>query len=340
MQSLAAEVAPSIQSSAPTPTRGFVKFAWAVLGYNVLVVLWGALVRATKSGAGCGGHWPLCNGDVLPQISQVATVIEFTHRIMSGVALMVVIGLFVWAWKAFPKGHLGRRWAALSFVFIITEALIGAALVLLGHVAMNESVGRVYSLGTHLVNTFLLLASLALTAWHATISETPHLGNRRTQPLPVLRQDVPTMLRLSLLASIAGLVLVAMAGVITALGDTLFPSHTLSDAIAQDFSSTANFLIRLRVIHPALAVLISCYIAVLAIRQYALKDGRRLWWIALTLVGLIGLQIVAGVMTIILQAPVYMQIVHLFLADALWITLVIFTSEQLREGIVTPDAAR
>ena len=142
------------------PQRRFAAFAWGVLAYNVAVILWGALVRATGSGAGCGGHWPLCNGEVLPKVSQIATVIELTHRAMSGVALVAVVAMFLWARRAFAPRHAARRWAGWALVLILTEALLGASLVLLGHVARNESAGRVYSLGLHLVNTLLLLASL------------------------------------------------------------------------------------------------------------------------------------------------------------------------------------
>src|SRR5579872_4771400 len=163
-----AAAAPSANSLAVPAHRRFRGFAWGVLAYNVLVILWGALVRATGSGAGCGGHWPLCNGEVLPSISQIATVIELTHRVMSGIALVVVVAMFVWARRAFAAGHAARRWAGWALVFILSEALLGASLVLLGHVARNESVGRVRSLGLHLVNTFLLLASLALAARAAT----------------------------------------------------------------------------------------------------------------------------------------------------------------------------
>ena len=164
----AASAPATTSSNPPAPQRRFGAFAWGVLAYNVAVILWGALVRATGSGAGCGGHWPLCNGEVLPNVSQIATVIELTHRIMSGAALLAVVGMFVWARRAFAAGHAARRWAGWALVFILTEALLGASLVLLGHVARNESVGRVYSLATHLINTFLLLASLALAAYSAT----------------------------------------------------------------------------------------------------------------------------------------------------------------------------
>ena len=56
------------------------RFAWGLLAYNVAVILWGAVVRATSSGAGCGDHWPLCNGVVLQSNPRLATLIELAHR--------------------------------------------------------------------------------------------------------------------------------------------------------------------------------------------------------------------------------------------------------------------
>jgi cytochrome c oxidase assembly protein subunit 15 len=293
----------------------FTRFAWAVLAYNVAVVLWGALVRATGSGAGCGGHWPLCNGEVLPQIAQSATIVEFTHRMMSGAALIAVAALWIWSRRALTRPHPGRFWANLSALFIVTEALIGAALVLLGHVARNESVGRVYSLGTHLVNTFLLLASLALTAWSAPEDPTR---------APRLRWDWGAVL------SILAIVIVAIAGAITALGDTLFPSRTLAEGIQADFAASANFLIRLRVIHPALAVAAGAFIAILAFSELTAKRTRARRALAAWLLGLLVAELTAGGITVLLRAPLAMQIVHLLLADSVWITLVLFTAERLR----------
>src|ERR1044071_4013704 len=117
----------------------FARYAWGVLAYNVAVVLWGAYVRATGSGAGCGNHWPLCNGEVTPHSPAIATLIEFTHRATSGISLALVGLLVVWAFRAYPRRHRVRLGAALSLVFLLTEALIGAALVLLEHVAKNTS---------------------------------------------------------------------------------------------------------------------------------------------------------------------------------------------------------
>lgn len=300
-------------TSGSASQRRFAGFAWGVLTYNVAVILWGALVRATGSGAGCGGHWPLCNGDVLPNVSQLGTVIEFTHRIMSGLALTLVVLLFVWARKAFTPHHEARHWAMWSLVFILTEALLGASLVLLGHVARDESVGRVYSLATHLVNTFLLLASIALTAWFA--ARPAGAGKVR-------------MLSLQAAGPLAALVLVAVAGAITALGDTLFPAHSLAEGMRDDFTSTASFLIRLRIIHPFLAVAAGLAIALVAFPEYRACHNATLRTLSGWLLSLFVAQIVLGGASILLQAPLGLQLLHLLVADAIWITLVLFTAER------------
>ena len=313
-----AVAAPATSSSKPpaTPHRRFAAFAWGVLAYNVAVILWGALVRATGSGAGCGGHWPLCNGEVLPNVSQIATVIELTHRVMSGIALLAVVAMFVWARRAFAAGHAARRWAGWAVVFILTEALLGASLVLLGHVARNESVGRVYSLATHLINTFLLLASLALAAWSS---------GQETQPA---RNRNDRTFSLAAAGPLITLVLVAVAGVITALGDTLFPSHTLVEGMRDDFSSTASFLIRLRIIHPFLAVGAGFVVALVALPEYRARHAGRLRALSGWLLALFAAQFAIGATSILLQAPLPIQLLHLFLADAIWIALVLFTAER------------
>ncbi len=311
-------VVTSLIDPAPTPHRLFARFAWGVLAYNVVVILWGALVRATGSGAGCGGHWPLCNGELLPNVSQIGTVIEFTHRIMSGVALVLVVGMFAWARRAFPPRHGARRWTGWALVFILTEALLGASLVLLGHVARNESVGRVYSLGTHLINTFLLLASLALAAWFSG-QETRPAPNRHTRAFSSTTAG-----------PLVALVLVAVAGVITALGDTLFPSHSLAEGMRDDFSSTASFLIRLRIIHPILAVGAGFIVALVAFPEYRARHTDRLRALSGWLLALFATQFAVGTSTIVLQAPLSLQLLHLFLADSIWILLVLFTAERGR----------
>ncbi len=235
---------------------------------------------------------------------------------MSGGALVVVAAMFVWARRAFSPHQAARRWAGWALVFILTEALLGASLVLLGHVARNESVGRVYSLATHLINTFLLLGSLALTAWYCGDGTRP-AGNRNGRVFSVASAG-----------PLAALVLVAVAGVITALGDTLFPSHTLIEGMRDDFSSTASFLIRLRVIHPFIALGAGFVVALVALPEYRARHTARLRALSGWLLVLFAAEFAIGGLSIVLQAPLSIQLVHLLLADAIWITLVLFTAER------------
>src|SRR5437762_10958007 len=127
----------------------FARCAWLVLAYNLFVIVWGAYVRASVSGNGCGSHWPLCNGEVLPVGAQLKTLVEFAHRLTSGLSVVAIVGLAVWAWRAFPRGHRVRRATLLAVVFIFTEALIGAGLVLFDLVAHNASVARALFMSVH-----------------------------------------------------------------------------------------------------------------------------------------------------------------------------------------------
>ncbi|MGD9093923.1 MAG: COX15/CtaA family protein, partial [Anaerolineales bacterium] len=198
----------------------YAKYAWIVLIYNILVILWGAYVRATGSGAGCGSHWPLCNGEVLPRTTQIETMIEFGHRLTSGLAFILVLILFLWALRAYPRGNNVRLAAIFSMVFITTEALVGAGLVLFEWVAYDASVGRAISIVVHLINTFLLLASLSLTAWWAS-------GGK------AVRIKGAGVLLWTLLLGLLGTMVIGASGALTALGDTLFPVTSLAEGIQQ-----------------------------------------------------------------------------------------------------------
>src|SRR5512146_257298 len=187
--------------------RALTRFAWSVLAVNLAVVAWGAFVRATGSGAGCGRHWPSCNGEIVPREPAVATAIEFAHRATSGIALLLVVALVVAAVRALPRGHAARRAAWASLAFMIAEALVGAGLVLYGWVAKDTSPARGWVMAIHLVNTFLLLASLALTAeWSGRPGGLVLAG----------RAGVAA----TLLAGAAAIVLAGITGAIAALGDT------------------------------------------------------------------------------------------------------------------------
>jgi heme A synthase len=289
----------------------FGRYAWGVLAYSVFVVLWGGLVRATSSGAGCGGHWPLCNGDIVPHAPTVAAIIEYTHRLMSGLAIAAVAGLWVFSRREFPRHHRVRKLAGLSLAFLAVEALLGAGLVLFDYVAHNASAGRAFYLALHLANTQVLLAVLTLTAWLATRAE-----------VPLTRRNIPA----TLLAALPLVVLLSMTGAVAALGDTLFPARSLGAGIAEEFSSAAHFLLRLRMVHPAFAVLAGFYLlyavssAVRACPSTAVKRQ------GAALAGLVLVQLCAGAVNIALLAPVWMQLAHLLVADLVWIVLVVMAA--------------
>ena len=295
--------------------KRFATFAWILVVYTVLVILWGAFVRASGSGAGCGAHWPTCQGDVIHRPQSIETMIELTHRLMSGVFGILVLGLLVWAFRAFPKGHLVRKTAVLTLFFTITESLLGAGLVLFELVAYNVSVARAFAAALHLVNTFLLLGFVTLTAWWGS-------GN----PGIKLKQGRLTWL---LGIGLVAVMFLSAAGAITALGDTIFPSETLLEGIQQDVDPAAHFLVRLRVWHPVLAIMSSVYLLYLA--GYVMAERpfpivRQ--WGHITRV-IVVVQVLGGALNVILLAPVWMQMVHLLLADSLWIGLTILSASVL-----------
>lgn len=297
-----------------------------VLGFNLAVISWGAYVRATGSGAGCGSHWPACNGEIVPRAASVETLIEFTHRATSGVALLAVIGLVWFARRAFPKGHRVRAGAMASLVLVIVEALLGAGLVLFGLVAADASVARAVAMPVHLLNTFLLLGALALTAFWSFGFEAP-------RPRGLL---VPLGLGFAILAT----AVLGATGAISALGDTLFPVGSLGEGIAQDFSETSHFLLRLRVLHPFVAVFTGGLLtfAAVAIPARAPRPGVRP--LAFGLVVLFVVQAGVGIANLVLLAPVELQLVHLFLADLMWIDLVLLAAAATaREVPVAEDEA-
>lgn len=281
------------------PMDRFARYSWFTLFYNIAVILWGAAVRATGSGAGCGSHWPLCNGEVVPRAPRIETIIELTHRVTSGIALLLVVGLLVGAFRLRPRGHAARKAAVWSMIFMITEAAVGAGLVLFELVAHNQSIARALFMATHLVNTFFLLAAMTLTAHFAS-------GGA---PFRVRGQGSTGQ---NLVLGFAGLLMAGVSGAVAALGDTLY----LSGAA---LSATGELLVQLRVFHPYLSIAAGLYTLWLALRIAKRRLGPEARLRALQVGGLVFVQLIAGTVNVLLQAPVWMQILHLLLADLLWI---------------------
>lgn len=291
--------------------NNYAKFAWGTLIFNVFVVVWGAFVRATGSGAGCGSHWPMCQGEVIPWNPQIETIIEFSHRITSGAALLMVIALLMWAMRAYPKGHPVRLGAGLSMFFMFTETLVGASLVLFELVAHNTSFTRAVVMGVHLVNTFLLMASITLTAWWAS-------GGA---PVKVKGRGWPGWL---LIIGFVAILILAASGGITALGDTLYPAENLAQGIQHEFSPTADLIVRLRVYHPLIAVLVGAYFVAVSALYNSMHPNPVTKKLFKVFAGLYVLQLMLGALNVVLLAPVWMQLVHLFVSDLLLIVMVLY----------------
>ena len=296
------------------PSLALRRFSWAVLVYFIAVILWGGLVRATSSGAGCGDHWPLCNGTVIQHSARIDTMIEFTHRITSGLSLFSVVALLWWTFARTVRGHLARVAAIAAVAFTLIEAALGAFLVKLGLTAQSRSPLRAPYLALHLTNTLLLLAALTLTA---------HLLSRRTG---YLRGKIRIAAPFGAIASIIVVLIVGVTGSLAALGDTLYPVSSLGAALAQDFSATSGWLVRWRWTHPTVAFVASIFLIWLLVRAAQRRshwDNRALS--ALVLI-LLALQYVLGILDVAFLAPVWLQILHLLGADVLWAAIVVLAA--------------
>ena len=289
------------------------RYAWFVVGWNIAVILWGAVVRATGSGAGCGNHWPLCNGEVIPTSPRIATMIEFTHRAMTGGATITILALLIWTFRATRGRHLARFFAVASTVLLLNEAFLGALLVKLGYVVHDQSPGRFIVLPIHLANTLLLLAALALTA-HFLARESGFMNGSveyRFVGLSVI--------------GLASTIAVGVTGSLAALGDTLFPAATLAQAFAQDMSQSSPWVLRLRWMHPAASLLAGLFVVgiiwVSGTRQDPTNRKLANW-----VIGLLLSQLALGLVDVLLRAPNWMQILHLLGADVYWVVLVVLTA--------------
>lgn len=293
----------------PPLPLSFRRLAWGTLGYSVLVVLWGGVVRASGSGAGCGDHWPFCNGEIIPSNPALNTVVEFAHRVTSGIALPLVLWL---AWQAFrvaPRGAAVRKAAVASVGFMVLEAALGAGLVLFEYVAYNPSIARAVWMAAHLVNTLLLLGALALTAWWASGGSVP--------------RRVPAGRAAGVGAALVSVLVLAMGGAVTALGDTLVVGGGLDPAT----DSVVATLVSLRIFHPLMAFVALGVVG--ATVWFNRGSGAAVVARGTTVLALFVVQMGIGALNVSLLVPVWLQIVHLLVTDVIWIALVIWAAEAL-----------
>jgi heme A synthase len=322
---------PDFPSASIGVNRRLARLAWILVWFVGVVILFGAVVRVTGSGAGCGVHWPTCQGEVFLLPKRVETAIELFHRITSGLSFIGVVALGVVFARKLPKGAPAKRWATWAIVFIVIESLIGAVLVLYGLVVGDRSAARAFMVPVHLANASLLMASLVLAA-RATTHPTP-LGAlfraRDTRGFVLL---------------LFGLLVASMLGAVTALGDTLFPPDArlgLGERLLLDQGSRAHFLERMRIIHPAFAVLVAGFVVRVAL-GVALDATRpsETRHLAMSITGITATQIAVGTLNVWLRAPAPMQIVHLGFALALFGSIVLLWAQLGEQEYLVASRSR
>jgi heme A synthase len=313
------------ESAARDPRERFSRFAWGLLGYTLLVILFGAVVRITGSGAGCGQHWPSCNGELLQVPHTLKTGIEYTHRATSGLSVIAIIGLLVFAFRLYPRDHVVRSAATVAFAMILVEALIGAALVRLHLVENDASLGRALVLPLHLVSTALLTAALAWCAYFAS----------NAAPARAL----PTAARALLLLAGLGVLVVSATGAVTALGDTVYPVHAagLAARLQEDQGSSAHLLQRMRGVHPFLAMAVAAFVAYAAAVLPGYRSSRDVKRLSLIAAGCVISQVCVGALNVFLSAPGYLQVAHLLFANFTWISLILLAA-ALRVAQTVPES--
>ncbi|GGJ20624.1 COX15/CtaA family protein [Deinococcus roseus] len=286
----------------------FTTFAWLLFAYNVLVILWGAWVRITGSGAGCGDHWPDCNGTIFPRTHQVESLIEFTHRATSALSGFGAIGLVVWSRLAYPKKHPARTLAGWHLGFVILEGLVGALLVKKEWVGQDESFGRALFMPIHMANTLLLTGTAALTAL-------------RSQPRPAVLKPL-LWVRISLWVAVVGTILMGMSGAVAALGNTLNPVDSLQEGLSRALTPR-YYLDQLKLLHPSLTVITSVLLVAWARVMASRFQVNPVQNAAAMLQTAILLQVIAGIFNYLLHAPGWLQVLHLLLACLLWLAVIL-----------------
>ena len=133
-------------------------------------------------------------------------------------------------------------------------------------------------------------------------------------------------------------ILMGVSGALAALGDTLFPATSLSGSIRSDFSTTSHFLLRLRLLHPVIAVIGAAYVISL-FATYALRRSGVLRKLAIALFLVIVLQVSLGILNVLLLAPIWLQITHLLVGDLLWVVLLLVSDQALRTSPSRSNAA-
>lgn len=274
-------------------------------------ILAGAIVRATGSGDGCGSTWPTCKGKVIPELSDIPELIEFSHRAVSGILLVVTLMIFLKT-RDLEKNNLKKVISNYLTFFVVLEAVIGAVIVLFEWVGLNSSLPRIVAVPIHLVNTFGLLA--CFIALYKVVKDD--------------LQSIKGIVDNQFLVVLCLFLFSGATGSITALADALFPSESFIQGFMEDFDETSEFLTRLRILHPIVASLLSIS---LFFESNRLKKTYKLNTKSLKLMVLVAVTL--GVVNVLSNIWLPLSVLHLAIADFLWITYIYVSIEKTRNNL-------
>ena len=284
--------------------RALYRFSWSIVFYTVVVIAWGAWVRISGSGDGCGDHWPLCHGEAIPTAAPVKTWIEVSHRYSTALYGLLVIAQIFFIGRMKPRFRSALWWSLATLLFTLTEALIGRQLVALKLVNQSTDTLRLLVMPLHLINTSLLLFSTVMTA------ESVAYGARRVRSLP-------SQIKWTGAVTILALAALLTTGAVAALGSHLSPSESLTSGLLKDLATDSHLSVRLRFIHPLLGLLRGVTLFQLS---HALQDQSghpqlRAW--AKRFQATLVVTVIIGVTTLLALAPAWLKLAHLTLANAL-----------------------
>ena len=298
--------------------KRFRQAALYLIPYTLLVILWGAWVRISHSGNGCGETWPLCQGNLIPQAATQKTWVELSHRLMSGAFGIYILIIFLWGRKIMTE-KFTRIFLYASFILMITEALLGAKLVVSGLVGTNDSPFRAFAMALHLVNSLALVGAIVLVFDFSSSAKWAK------------QQNVVRSAKKMMWVCLLGFGLLSITGAIAALSTTLFPSSSILSGMEDDVSATAHYLVRLRGLHPLLGVLIGCGIAIMGWIFLNVIDSKDRILLrrtqGLTLVTAIAVMV--GSVTLMMLSPIVLKFTHLTMTYLVWISLVLWTRALL-----------
>ncbi|MCB0370135.1 MAG: COX15/CtaA family protein [Bdellovibrionales bacterium] len=302
------------------------QIALGLIFYTILVILWGAWVRISHSGDGCGDTWPLCQGQIIPQAAMKKTWVEYSHRFTSGLYGIIVVILYFWIKKRKDIRSSIPKWSFWVLIFMITEALLGAKLVIFRLVNLNDSVWRLIVMSLHQLNSFLLVA----------FSVRLYCASKEDSFLALFDNESREIKKVSEVLSIKKLfgspvplfliLILAMTGAWAALSTTLFPSVSLFKGLMEDFANDSHYLLKIRITHPVLGILFGSLMALLFYKKsldYEESQSRGpliklLQRLSLITSLAITSGVVIGILTLVTLSPLPLKMIHLAIAHILW----------------------